>query len=417
MLGAAAAEMSAQTSARFSDVSKAQRLPARTSELKSEFETDTWKNIGTGKFSDPAMVNMFNGYTTEEVEVDVEESVEHPGVYRVVTPWPTAPSHPEANYLIVDARDPEYVHIPAQITPVYDATDGVTWICSHSYYGLEIADTKDTKEDFLTYFKQYNITKDGDMITFPAGCVMYMWPDAKSPYALPGEWVSAYMPKYSGYLILPGQSADTPEWQSLGLGEMYDGFLYSFINPAVDAITTNVEVMENTRKPGLYMLTTPFKYVSVNSMDIVIDATNPDFVRFYEQDTGIGVLANGEDWGNMWLYSFSALSSFPTLDAFEAMGYGDLNITLKDNVVNIPAKAIVFFFPKISEIEYYNNDQALDSYIKFPGAMGVEEINRADSGEAPAEYYNLQGVRVENPAPGQLVIRRQGNNVTKMIMR
>ena len=34
---------------------------------------------------------------------------------------------------------------------------------------------------------------------------------------------------------------------------------------------------------------------------------------------------------------------------------------------------------------------------------------------APVEYYNLQGVRVENPTSG-LYIRRQGNNVSKVVL-
>jgi len=36
---------------------------------------------------------------------------------------------------------------------------------------------------------------------------------------------------------------------------------------------------------------------------------------------------------------------------------------------------------------------------------------------APVEYFNLQGMKVNNPAAGQLVIRRQGNKVNKMIIR
>ena len=35
---------------------------------------------------------------------------------------------------------------------------------------------------------------------------------------------------------------------------------------------------------------------------------------------------------------------------------------------------------------------------------------------APVEYYNLQGVRVENPANG-LYIRRQGSKAEKVIVR
>lgn len=45
---------------------------------------------------------------------------------------------------------------------------------------------------------------------------------------------------------------------------------------------------------------------------------------------------------------------------------------------------------------------------------GIEDV-KADS-NAPAEYFNLQGVRVDNPAAG-LYIRRQGNDVTKIMIK
>lgn len=47
----------------------------------------------------------------------------------------------------------------------------------------------------------------------------------------------------------------------------------------------------------------------------------------------------------------------------------------------------------------------------------VEGIVNDTDADAPVEYYNLQGVRVANPEAGQLVIKRQGSTVTKMIMR
>ena len=53
--------------------------------------------------------------------------------------------------------------------------------------------------------------------------------------------------------------------------------------------------------------------------------------------------------------------------------------------------------------------------VKFSSEeSGVDNI-AADN--APAEYFNLQGVRVANPEAGQLVIKRQGSTVTKMIAR
>lgn len=51
-------------------------------------------------------------------------------------------------------------------------------------------------------------------------------------------------------------------------------------------------------------------------------------------------------------------------------------------------------------------------YAKPAGSTGVEEVS-VDDTEAPAEYYNLQGVRVENPGHG-LYIMRRGSSVCKV---
>lgn len=37
--------------------------------------------------------------------------------------------------------------------------------------------------------------------------------------------------------------------------------------------------------------------------------------------------------------------------------------------------------------------------------------------DASVEYFNLQGLRVANPQAGTLVIRRQGDKVSKLIVR
>lgn len=50
--------------------------------------------------------------------------------------------------------------------------------------------------------------------------------------------------------------------------------------------------------------------------------------------------------------------------------------------------------------------------IEFAGVEGVGIDANAD---APVEYYNLQGIRVENPTSG-LYISRQGDKVTKVIL-
>lgn len=41
----------------------------------------------------------------------------------------------------------------------------------------------------------------------------------------------------------------------------------------------------------------------------------------------------------------------------------------------------------------------------------------ADNSNAPVEYFTLQGIRVDSPVSGTIVIRRQGTEVSKIIMR
>ncbi len=49
---------------------------------------------------------------------------------------------------------------------------------------------------------------------------------------------------------------------------------------------------------------------------------------------------------------------------------------------------------------------------------GIENIVASDYDEnAPVEYYNLSGIRINEPAAGQIVIRRQGSKVTKIVIR
>lgn len=51
--------------------------------------------------------------------------------------------------------------------------------------------------------------------------------------------------------------------------------------------------------------------------------------------------------------------------------------------------------------------------VTYEVSTAIEDVV-ADEENAPAEYYNLQGVRVAYPAAGQIYIQRQGNKVVKV---
>ena len=60
-----------------------------------------------------------------------------------------------------------------------------------------------------------------------------------------------------------------------------------------------------------------------------------------------------------------------------------------------------------------DEDNTFEFTLNMHYSAGVDEIGASDN--APAVYYNLQGVEVANPENG-IFIRRQGNKVTKVAL-
>ena len=71
--------------------------------------------------------------------------------------------------------------------------------------------------------------------------------------------------------------------------------------------------------------------------------------------------------------------------------------------------------PKESVSLYQTADTWLDFYIMGAEFSGIEEKLVDDNENTPAVYYNLQGVKVENPSSG-LYIKRQGGKTSKVIL-
>ncbi len=53
--------------------------------------------------------------------------------------------------------------------------------------------------------------------------------------------------------------------------------------------------------------------------------------------------------------------------------------------------------------------------VRYNGLTGIEDV-ATDNANIPAEYFNLQGMRVENPENG-IYIRRHGRSVTKVLIK
>lgn len=102
-------------------------------------------------------------------------------------------------------------------------------------------------------------------------------------------------------------------------------------------------------------------------------------------------------WGDAQNSSdnFAAAGSFAENGDTKTISYNDLSWLLGNG----------------QELGYFTNTK-----ITFGGTGAINEV-AVDNNNAPVEYFNLQGVRVNEPVAGQIVIRRQGNEVSKLLVK
>ena len=97
----------------------------------------------------------------------------------------------------------------------------------------------------------------------------------------------------------------------------------------------------------------------------------------------------------------------------------EVTYTFRNNFDDVPSVEAGLYNVKLA-VSYYvdkNNNETLQLYpIAYTAITetGIDDVVVDEN--APVEYYNLQGVRVDNPENG-LYIRRQGNKATKVLVK
>lgn len=118
-------------------------------------------------------------------------------------------------------------------------------------------------------------------------------------------------------------------------------------------------------------------------------------------------------YGNVTFNIADETGSTVVLQAFRAK-WGEGVTPTADNNPEVGATVII-----CGNLKVHNDTKEFDAgnmIVKYVPSdpTGIDDIE-ADN-NAPVEYFNLQGVRVANPENG-LFIRRQGNKVTKVIVK
>lgn len=384
--------------------------PRRAAAKAPDYTGETWTSLGEGKYVASAVAACYGG-TTEAVDVEVFEAAGKNGLYKVVGVWPDLVSN---GVLYVDATDPEMVQVKKQFTGITDTVDGNTYISSLSAVAADEFDI--AKDAFLANFAAQNAYVDNGVITFPVGSLVLQWPEAPadSPYETdPSEWYN--YAKTDGRLILPGAEYVDP-W-----GEEVDATMVeNIIAPlfgATNAAPYSVKIQKNS-ETGAYRVIDPWKQLypalgfNAVSPSLEIDATDTTNLIVELQETGIN---GGSTDGKYMLMSesyYNKVNDATTEDA--------LKITLTDNLdgtstITFPYHSTLIYAATSSKIYYGSSNPSTITFKSF--SAGIGNIEADGDINAPVEYFNLQGMRVDNPAAGQLVIKRQGSKATKVIVR
>lgn len=85
-------------------------------------------------------------------------------------------------------------------------------------------------------------------------------------------------------------------------------------------------------------------------------------------------------------------------------------LNLVDNPTNLGKEVLVY-----GNIYMYFNVAGVKNISEYKLDTNAVDAIEIEENDAPVEYFNLQGVRVENPANG-LYIKRQGDKVSKVIL-
>jgi len=211
-------------------------------------------------------------------------------------------------------------------------------------------------------------------------------------------------------------------WKLLGTGTFCDDMISAIDEQFLD--TWEVEIEESTTTPGVYRLVNPFgngkcpyfeKAFEAN--DLLIDASDPDHVWIPLQQMGFSV----GSWGSFSVSCFNGLmiaSDVFTIE--ELIEFECLFGTLSNGRITFPEDENYRLQPAFSNYleglpaDGNTHDKFLVTLPSDPSDGIIDGISTRE--DAPVEYFNLQGVRVQNPTHG-VFIRRQGESVSKVIRK
>lgn len=410
---------------------------AQMRKVRHHADAADWKLLGTGRMVDGWVTPGLNPEYGSEYdpadyafEVDVYESVATPGKYKLASPW-TSDKFPflsknenkEAHDIIIDATDPNFVEVAAQVSGFVNVDKTRTNYSNPFYIGCAGTYFKTeegySKEKITSY--NYNSTLKDGVITI----VSPRFGKTDSGNYFGYNWQG----EYATVITLPA-AAPAEQWAEAGKATFTDGFIVPGYLKGVPADHSwTVDVEESTEQAGVYRLVNPYTAdncplavynENTTPTYIKIDASDPELVVIEPQYSGFSNKFNGSDMINFFVGNDAGVyvangitkDDLKKMSSFE--GKADV---FKDGVITIKeplyGKDAAFEFGyKWTKGDVVLNYPATITFAKETGVKGIEVNAQYNSAEA---VYDLQGVRVQNTAKPGLYIVRKGGKTFKML--
>jgi hypothetical protein len=225
--------------------------------------------------------------------------------------------------------------------------------------------------------------------------------------------------------------------------DLQEGYASDYGVELPDEYTVSVPCQANSKNEGEYRLVHPYaqfyneymslifdydptcdyltfdvsdpaeSYIAPSATGIYFYSTSGDYIMFAYGSTNQmdgGSEASADTWGTF----ADGTLSFPELvipsgatsenECAGALSFAQATYDTEEGEYTLSDTCYLVWSPEVMKIE-----------TSIAGIKNV--IADTNDANAPVEYFNLQGMRVANPAAGQLLIQRQGSKATKVVIR
>lgn len=247
----------------------------------------------------------------------------------------------------------------------------------------------------------------------------------------PGSFYVAILGYHMHMVADPLYVINMDEWNVNGKTASFrDGWLSEVFSEDPESVEYEVNFAVNKTNPNLLLLINPYgantPYSQVNTCSeegyILVDVSDSELVLV---QTRLGSGFACEDLENQQFYMYNMegylyyINGVDPEEIMDRIFNSNLDPSTYDgkNVVEITNPVFGIQSNKNGCLAWSDIDM-IPSIITLPDdwqTNAVDDIN-VDNSNAPVRYFNLQGVEVANPEQGQIVIKRQGTNSTKVIM-